>query len=445
MQWWQILLMAAVAAFAALAAYRVVSERGERLARDERPNRGAGGSDEPLFAVDGSVRAGEESFVHALPQAVALTDGNGAVRYARDDIEPYGFVVSGRVRDDEIIDMLTQVEHDGVTREREIRIAAARDAEGLHSGRGVRAGQVAPANERYLSVRVSRIGDDLYALLVVDVSERRHFEEMRRNFTTNVAHELKTPTGAIALLAETITDAADDPDAVRYFSGRVSKESARLTELVRRLIDLQKMQDAGRTLEPKRLSALAVARAAIDANRVQAGQRHIDIVLSFGGTVLGAEPTEGEPDAWIECDESAIVTAVKNLVENAIHYSPERTTVRVVVDEDGDDVRIRVIDQGIGIPESAIGHIFERFYRVDPARSRQTGGSGLGLAITKHCVEDCGGTISVWSHESEGSTFTIELPAVAGDPATAQTTQPAQTTQVAHIAQASAQAVQPAE
>ena len=109
-----------------------------------------GGSDEPLFAVDGSVRAGEESFVHALPQAVALTDGNGAVRYARDDIEPYGFVVSGRVRDDEILDMLTQVEHDGVTREREIRIAAARDAEGLHSGRGVRAGKISNANTKSL-------------------------------------------------------------------------------------------------------------------------------------------------------------------------------------------------------------------------------------------------------------------------------------------------------
>lgn len=110
------------------------------------------------------------------------------------------------------------------------------------------------------------------------------------------------------------------------------------------------------------------------------------------------------------CDESAIVTAVKNLVENAIHYSPEYTTVCVAVSTSEHAVRIRVIDQGIGIPESAIGHIFERFYRVDPARSRQTGGSGLGLAITKHCVEDCGGTISVWSHESEGSTFTIELP-----------------------------------
>ncbi|MBW3094660.1 ATP-binding protein [Bifidobacterium sp. 64T4] len=415
MQWWQILLMVAVAAVAGFAAYRAGRERGERLARDERAEQAAhDAADEPLFTTDGSVRAGEESFVRTLPQSVALTDGNGAVRYMRDDIESYGFVTAGRVRDDEILDMLAQVERDGVTREREIHLTIAPSgAGGTQSGKGVRAGQTVPTRDRYLSVRVSRIADGLYALLVVDVSERRHFEEMRRDFMTNVAHELKTPTGAIALLAETITDAADDPDAVRYFSGRVSKESARLTELVRRLIDLQKMQDAGRTLEPERLSALAVARAAIDANRVQADRRHIDIVLSFGGVVLGAEPAEGEPDAWIECDENAIVTAVKNLVENAIHYSPEHTTVRVVVSHDGDDVRIRVIDQGIGIPESAIGHIFERFYRVDPARSRQTGGSGLGLAITKHCVEDCGGTISVWSHESEGSTFTIELPAVA--------------------------------
>ena len=126
--------------------------------------------------------------------------------------------------------------------------------------------------------------------------------------------------------------------------------------------------------------------------------------------VLGAEPTEGEPDAWIECDESAIVTAVKNLVENAIHYSPERTTVRVVVDEDGDDVRIRVIDQGIGIPESAIGHIFERFYRVDKARSRATGGSGLGLAIVRAIVQRNRGEITVDSEIGKGTVFTVSFP-----------------------------------
>lgn len=411
MQWWQILLVVAAVAVVSLAAYWAGKERGERLARDEYHDGGMSVGGESLFAGNDSPRTGEEAFMRALPQAVALVDGNGAVQYARDDIERFGLIAAGHVRNSEILDMLAQVEHDGTTRERELEVArSVADMAGTHSGRGVQAGQSLPSREQYLSVRVSRIGDGLYALLAVDISERRHFEQMRREFMTNVAHELKTPTGAIALLAETIADAADDPDAVRYFSGRVSKESARLTELVRRLIDLQKMQDAGRNLHPKRMSALAVARAAIDANRVQGEQRHIEMVLAFDGTRLGPEPSDSDPDVPIMCDESAIVTAVKNLVENAIHYSPEYTTVCVAVSTSEHAVRIRVIDQGIGIPESAIGHIFERFYRVDPARSRQTGGSGLGLAITKHCVEDCGGTISVWSHESEGSTFTIELP-----------------------------------
>ncbi|NMM95497.1 two-component system sensor histidine kinase [Bifidobacterium sp. DSM 109960] len=415
MQWWQILLMIAAVAAAALAAYWAGKERGERIAGEEHDGGRKTVGGESLLGSGESKRSVEEAFMRALPQAVALTDGNGAIRYARDDIEQYGCVASGHIRNDDMLDMLAQVEHDGVSRERELEVTRpAADLERGSSGRGVRAGQAAPSRERYLSVRVSGIGDGLFALFITDVSERRHFEEMRREFMTNVAHELKTPAGAISLLAETISDASDDPDAVRYFSGRVSKESARLTELVQKLIDLQKMQDAGHGLQPKRLSALAVARAAIDANRVQADRRHIDLVLAYGGTQLGLEPAGDDPDVWIECDENAIVTAVKNLVENAIHYSPEHTTVRVVVSEDAGNVHIRVIDQGIGIPEASIGHIFERFYRVDPARSRQTGGTGLGLAITKHCVEDCGGTISVWSHESEGSTFTIELPC-AGD------------------------------
>ena len=416
MQWWQILLMIAVVAAVALAAYRVGRKHGERIAVEEHDVGSTTVGDEALLGSGESKRNAEEAFMRALPQAVALTDGNGAIRYARDDIEQYGCVASGRIRNDDMLDMLAQVERDGVSRERELEVTRpAADAARESSGRGVLAGQSAPSRERYLSVRVSGIGEGLFVLLITDVSERRHFEEMRREFMTNVAHALKTPAGAISLLAETISDASDDPDAVRYFSGRVSKESARLTELVRKLIDLQKMQDAGHGLRPKRLSALAVARAAIDANRVQADRRHIDLVLAYGGTQLGLEPADDDPDVWVECDENAIVTAVKNLVENAIHYSPEHTTVRVVVSEDGGNVHIRVIDQGIGIPEASIGHIFERFYRVDPARSRQTGGTGLGLAITKHCVEDCGGTISVWSHESEGSTFTIELPC-ADDP-----------------------------
>ena len=264
-------------------------------------------------------------------------------------------------------------------------------------------------------MRVGQISDDLFAIFISDMSEQRRFEIMRRDFVTNVSHELKTPAGAISLLAETIGDAADDPDMVKYFAGRVSKESERLTELVHRLIDLQKAQSAAAVLNAERLSVLALVREAIVENQVNAESKHISMVLSLNGKqklvyVEGAENAVDRDDVFINADHETIKTAVKNLVENAINYSPEHTTVAVDVGSSDGKVSIRVVDQGIGIPESSLDRIFERFYRVDPARSRETGGTGLGLAITKHCVQDCGGTIAVWSREGEGSTFTITLP-----------------------------------
>ena len=264
-------------------------------------------------------------------------------------------------------------------------------------------------------MRVGQISDDLFAIFISNMSEQRRFEIMRRDFVTNVSHELKTPAGAISLLAETIGDAADDPDMVKYFAGRVSKESERLTELVHRLIDLQKAQSAAAVLNAERLSVLALVREAIVENQVNAESKHISMVLSLNGKqklvyVEGAETAIDQDDVFINADHETIKTAVKNLVENAINYSPEHTTVAVDVGSSDGKVSIRVVDQGIGIPESSLDRIFERFYRVDPARSRETGGTGLGLAITKHCVQDCGGTIAVWSRECEGSTFTITLP-----------------------------------
>ena len=151
-----------------------------------------------------------------------------------------------------------------------------------------------------------------------------------------------------------------------------------------------------------------------------------DVVLPFCVSVNGrqvlvhanaeelAKEAEQNLDVFVVADHETIKTAVKNLVENAINYSPEHTTVAVGIGIESGKVAIRVVDQGIGIPAASLSRIFERFYRVDPARSRETGGTGLGLAITKHCVEDCGGTISVWSREGEGSTFTITMPQASG-------------------------------
>lgn len=471
MQWWQIALPALVAvavlAMAVALAYMRGRDAGERDARSRYAGGGAVGpigstgsagagspqnADASLFGPNLPVRAAEEGFIQVMTDAVIITDAHGRVHYASADAMPLGLVEASRLVSPEVGDILAQVVSDGETREREVRMPidpAAAEAAEPSSGRGVRAGQSAPSHTRYLNVRVGAISPTRFTILLSDMSEQRRFEAMRRDFVTNVSHELKTPAGAIALLAETIADAADDPDAVRYFSGRVSKESERLTELVHRLIDLQKAQDNTALPAAQRLSVLAVAREAIAENRVQAAAKHIDLRLSCAGKPVptdagiagedlrSAEPTgasdgteldtdiardsadlaqgmadsDAQHDVMVTADEESLTTAVKNLIENAIRYSPEHTTVNVAVCEQNGTATIRVIDQGIGIPQASLGRIFERFYRVDPARSRATGGTGLGLAIVKHCVQDCGGTINVWSREGEGSTFTIELPA----------------------------------
>ena len=429
MQWWWILAAALLAcALVAALAYGIGMRRASHPQHPTNPP-AQSPSPTPLFGTTPSVRVAEEAFVRALPEAVALVAAGGAVLYAREDFAAFALSDAARVRNEDVLGMLAQVARDGRSREREIEVSDSKPQTVTppnYSGHGIRPGGASPTAPRYLKVRVSPItpitptNPTRFALFVADVSEQRRFADMRRDFVTNVSHELKTPTGAIALLVETIADAADDPQAVRYFSGRIAKESQRLTELVQRLIELQRAQDAPATLAPKRLSVLAVVRAAVDANRVQAERRHIAVTPSLDGIPVGAEPRADEPDAVVCGDESALTTAVKNVVENAIHYSPEHTTVRVAITRSASPqtpapgtVTIRVIDQGIGIPAASIGRVFERFYRVDPARSRNTGGSGLGLAITKHCVEECGGTITVWSREHEGSTFTIELPEAA--------------------------------
>lgn len=373
-----------------------------------------------LFGVDVPVRPTERRLIEALPEALIVTDRNGLIQYASPGSVPFALVSGGRLNSREIEDILTQVANDGGVREREVRLPVSHGAYPSSNGRGLEAGQSRPSNTMYLRVRIGDIGDDLYAIFINDMSEQRRFEAVRRDFVTNVSHELKTPAGAISLLAETVTDAADDPDAVRYFSGRISKESARLTELVHHLIDLQRAQSPQGMINARRICALDVACAAIADNQVQADSRHVDICLSVNGKPV---PTRLADDAvapqvaapMIKADREAMQTAVKNLVENAIHYSPEHTTVAVGVAERDGKVTIRVVDQGIGIPAKSLDRIFERFYRVDPARSRETGGSGLGLAITKHCVQENGGRISVWSRKGEGSTFTIELPAAADE------------------------------
>lgn len=378
-----------------------------------------------LFGPRVPVQSTERQLVAVMPEALVVVDSLATVQYASPAARRFGIIHDQAMALAEIRDIVKLVSTDSVVRERELTIPLhGRMRTGVvnTNGKGVEAGKPLPEDTLYLHVRVGQIADNLFAIFISDMSEQRRFEIMRRDFVTNVSHELKTPAGAISLLAETIGDAADDPDAVKYFSGRISKESERLTELVHRLIDLQKAQSAAAMLNAERLSVLSVAREALAENQVKAESKHISLVLSVNGRQVLvhanaeelAKEAEQNLDVFVVADHETIKTAVKNLVENAINYSPEHTTVAVGIGIESGKVAIRVVDQGIGIPAASLSRIFERFYRVDPARSRETGGTGLGLAITKHCVEDCGGTISVWSREGEGSTFTITMPQASG-------------------------------
>ena len=413
MEIWQVVVLVVAVAVAAAIGAAVAYGRGREAGESESRPRPAEG-DHSLFGEDLPVLPTERRFVEVMPYALIVADSAGAVAYASKGADPLNLVRNGRLVAEDIGEVLALVVADGQVRERELKVTLPRP-DRRQDGRGVRAGEAVPTDTLYLRVRIGAIADDLFAIFLRDMSEQRRFEAMRRDFITNVSHELKTPSGAISLLAETITDAADDPDAVRYFAGRITKESQRLTELVHKLIELQRAQDAPAMSDAKPMSVVAMTRESIAANEVQADAKRIGIVLSLNGRVIPVEVPEGEPetlddDVLVRVGREPFTTAVKNLVENAIHYSPAHTTVSVGIGVVGDRVRIRVVDQGIGIPKESLGRIFERFYRVDPARSRETGGSGLGLAITKHCVQECGGTISVWSREGEGSTFTIELP-----------------------------------
>ena len=232
-----------------------------------------------------------------------------------------------------------------------------------------------------------------------DESENVRMEAARRDFVANVSHELKTPVGGMSLLAEALMQDPGDADMVEHFGEKLLKESHRMGEMITDLINLSKLQGAEALPEMVPVSIDAVIDEAIERNHVSA-ENH-DIVLTRGATT-GVE---------VMGDRALLVAAVSNLVSNAINYSPNGKQVSIsqkVVRENV--VLVRVTDRGIGIASEDQKRVFERFYRVDKARSRSTGGTGLGLAIVKHVVANHGGNIKLWSRPGTGSTFTIELP-----------------------------------
>ena len=240
-------------------------------------------------------------------------------------------------------------------------------------------------------------------LLLTDLQEARRLEAVRRDFIANVSHELKTPIGAMLLLAEALRDAADDPVALKHFTDRLLHEAGRMSRLVQELLDLSRLQGGEPLpgLEPVQVADIIADAADPLQVRAEAAGIELEIGATEGLSVLG--------------DQRQLVTALTNLIENAIAYSSAGAKVGIGARRQLDDagtetVEISVSDEGVGIEKADQERVFERFYRVDTARSRATGGTGLGLAIVKHIMNNHGGRVTVWSRIGVGSTFTLHLP-----------------------------------
>jgi len=331
---------------------------------------------------------GIASVLSVLSSSAVVLDSNDRVLRASAAARAFGLVKGDRLMVTELAALARQVRRDGEIREGEFEVPVPRLG-GRTTSFAVR---VAP-----LGAAIG--GGGLVLLLAEDQTESRRVDEVKRDFVANTSHELKTPVGALALLAETIEDAADDAEAVRRFASKMRQEAQRLTNLVQDLITLSRIQAVEPVPDPRPVALDTVVAEAVDRCRMRANARGITLasVGSRGLSVLG--------------DEDLLVTALRNLLENAVAYSPEKTRVVITTRKTPEGhAELSVADQGIGIPERDLERIFERFYRVDPARSRATGGTGLGLAIVKHVMAAHNGKVTVRSVEGDGSTFTLSIP-----------------------------------
>jgi two-component system sensor histidine kinase SenX3 len=324
---------------------------------------------------------GIAAVLSVLRSSALVVDSSEQVLKASAPAIAMGLVRDRRIAVRELAELVRQVRRDGQIRETEIVM------------------QRAPGTPpRHVSARVAPLSSQLVLALVEDRTREHRVESIRRDFVANVSHELKTPVGAIRLLSDAVIDAADDPEAVQRFAGRMHTESERLARLVQQIIELSRLQGDDPLDEPLPVDVDDMLKRAIDENLTDASASDIELVR------------DGEEGLVLLGNREQVAVAVGNLVANAVAYSPAGSTVVVGAKGGESTVDITVTDQGIGIPATEIDRIFERFYRVDPARHRSTGGTGLGLSIVKHVAASHGGDVRVWSVEGQGSTFTLTLP-----------------------------------
>ena len=324
-----------------------------------------------------------------LPSASIVVDPDGFVVQASARAHALGLINRNSVAIKEIVAMIERVGLDGETREQEMRVRRPPLGRELLE----------------LQVRVADLAPGRILVLIDDLAEDRRVDAVRRDFVANVSHELKTPGGALSVLAEAVQSASDDSEQVSLFAERMQLEASRLGHLIQDIIDLSRLQSDDPLLHAQVVNIDSVVHRAIEDVHTVAAKREIDIVVAC------------DPDNSVYADFSQIQTALRNLLVNAIAYSSDGTSIAVYSRAVDSIVEVTVKDQGVGIPTNDLDRIFERFYRVDPARSRVTGGTGLGLSIVKHVCQNHGGECTVWSESGVGSSFTLRLPAYVPDDA----------------------------
>ncbi len=313
--------------------------------------------------------------------SVLLAPGEVPIYYSQSAVT-LGVIRDEKIVGDELLALIRTVRRSGRSQRGEIEIPRGPIGEGT----------------RKLAVTVNQLADrDITVAFFSDESEAERVDAVRRDFVANISHELKTPISALRTLSDAVSAAANDPQVAK-FAGMMSNEVERLSHLVQEIIDLSRLQDADPLLDAITVDLDEAIDSAVDQCQFLADSRDIEI---FRGPRLGIS---------VIGDRTHLIMAFHNLIENAINYSPDKTRVTINSEVSDGIIEITVIDQGVGISEVDQNRIFERFYRVDPARSRETGGTGLGLSIVKHVVGNHGGEVSVWSSAGIGSTFAIRLP-----------------------------------
>ncbi|MGK5743032.1 sensor histidine kinase [Micromonospora sp. URMC 103] len=399
---WVVAVVVAVALVAGLVAglllsrFRAPGRRGRSTGGDSSPWSTGG----PAIAEDPQAGLGRRT-VDSLRAGVVVLDPDDVPVLVNPAARAMGLLrtgtTPGSIAPHPLIRTLAgQVRRTGIRREIELDLPRGRDSAG--------------DNPLGVHLRAMGVGGGYIAVEAADVTESHRLARVRRDFVANVSHELKTPIGALQLLAEALLDAtepatdaapdlSEDMVAARRFAERIQHESTRLGRLVQELLELTRLQGAEPQPAPEPVSVDWVIAEVVDRTRTTAAARGIEVVV------------EGDRGLTAYGSDTQLATAVANLAENAINYSGDGTTVRITTRGVEDHVEIAVADQGIGIAPTDVDRIFERFYRADQARSRSTGGTGLGLAIVKHIASNHGGRVDVSSTLGGGSTFTLRLPA----------------------------------